>query len=273
MKDELKKVGWSAAGATGTPGVPAVVDQATWQAELDALRVQEKAHTREGDAIAAARRRLPMVAVDPAIPLIGEHGPVTLLEVFEGRAADRLLSHMVRWPARRRPVRGLHVLQRAGPRAVLPAFPRRHLRHVLPGPLQPLFVGSYLVVWALAGVVVYAVYQPHGTLAAGAVAIAAGAYEFTPLKQHCRRRCRDNTGSGLGFGLCCAGSSMGLMAMLVALGAMSITWRTVITVLACAQKLLPPRATIDVPLALAIIGLGIWIVIAPASVPGLMPPI
>ena len=45
-------------------GVPAVVDRSTFQAELDALRVREKAHTREGDAIAAARRRLPMVEVD-----------------------------------------------------------------------------------------------------------------------------------------------------------------------------------------------------------------
>ena len=39
-------------------------DRATFQAELDRLRVREKAHTREGDAIAAARRRLPMVEVD-----------------------------------------------------------------------------------------------------------------------------------------------------------------------------------------------------------------
>jgi predicted metal-binding membrane protein len=134
------------------------------------------------------------------------------------------------------------------------------------------FVGSYLAVWALAGVVVFAVDRPHGTLAAGVVAVAAGVYEFTPLKEHFRRRCRDSAGSGFGFGLYCAGSSIGLMAMLVALGVMSITWMTVITVLACGQKLLPPKAAIDVPLALAIIGLGTWIVIAPASVPGLMPP-
>jgi len=70
-------------GATDTPGVPVVVDRATWQAELDALLVRDKAHTREGDAIAAARRRLPMVEVDSTISLIGRHGPVTLLEVFE----------------------------------------------------------------------------------------------------------------------------------------------------------------------------------------------
>jgi Bacterial protein of unknown function (DUF899) len=62
-----------------------VVDRATWQAELDALRIREKAHTREGDAIAAARRRLPIVEVDPAITLIGPHGPITLMDAFEGR--------------------------------------------------------------------------------------------------------------------------------------------------------------------------------------------
>src|SRR6184192_3601430 len=67
------------------PPAPAVVDRGTFQAELDALRVREKAHTREGDAIAAARRRLPMVAVDANLALIGPHGPLTLLEAFEGR--------------------------------------------------------------------------------------------------------------------------------------------------------------------------------------------
>jgi predicted dithiol-disulfide oxidoreductase (DUF899 family) len=64
---------------------PKIVDRSIFQAELDALRVREKAHMREGAAIAAARRRLPMVAVDGATPLIGERGAVTLLDVFEGR--------------------------------------------------------------------------------------------------------------------------------------------------------------------------------------------
>jgi predicted dithiol-disulfide oxidoreductase (DUF899 family) len=71
-----------------------VVDRATFQAELDRLRVREKAHTREGDAIAAARRRLPMVEVDPAIQLVGPHGPVTLLEVFEARSLLIAYYHM-----------------------------------------------------------------------------------------------------------------------------------------------------------------------------------
>ena len=136
----------------------------------------------------------------------------------------------------------------------------------------PLFVGSYLAVWALAGVAVYALYRPHGSLAAGAVVIAAGVYEFTPLKRHFRRRCRENVRSGLEFGLCCVGSSIGLMLMLVALGVMSVTWMAVIAVVVLAQKLLPAKAAIDVPLALAIVGLGVWIVLAPSSVPGLTPP-
>jgi predicted metal-binding membrane protein len=134
------------------------------------------------------------------------------------------------------------------------------------------FAGSYLAIWALAGVVAYALDRPHGSLAAGAVVIAAGAYELTPVKRHFRRRCREAAGSGLGFGLCCVGSSIGLMAMLVALNVMSLFWMSVVAVLACAQKLLPAKAAIDVPLALALIGLGFVIVIAPSLIPGLTPP-
>src|SRR5438477_6075784 len=80
----------------------------------------------------------------------------------------------------------------------------------------PLFVGSYLAVWALVGVAVYGLYRPHGTLVAGAVAIAAGIYELTPVKQQFRRRCRESMRSGFEFGRCCVGSSIGLMLMMVA---------------------------------------------------------
>jgi predicted metal-binding membrane protein len=136
----------------------------------------------------------------------------------------------------------------------------------------PLFVGSYLGVWALAGVLVFVVDRPHGTLVAGVVTIAAGIYEFTPLKQRYRQRCREATSSGLGFGLCCIGSSAGLMAVLVALGVMSIPWMVAIAVIILAQKLLPPIAALDVLLAVAITGLGVWMVVSPAAVPGLAPP-
>jgi predicted metal-binding membrane protein len=136
----------------------------------------------------------------------------------------------------------------------------------------PLFVGSYLAVWTLVGVAVYALYRPHGSFAAGALVIAAGVYELTPLKQHFRERCRESVGSGFEFGLCCVGSSIGLMLVLVALSVMSLTWMSVVAVLVLAQKLLPAKAAIDVPVALTIVGLGILIVIAPSSVPGLTSP-
>ena len=62
---------------------PPVVDQQTWRKELDELRRREKAATRELDAIAAQRRRLPMVEMAD-YTLIGEDGPVRLVDVFKG---------------------------------------------------------------------------------------------------------------------------------------------------------------------------------------------
>ncbi|WP_219461767.1 DUF899 family protein [Nonomuraea rhizosphaerae] len=78
----------------GDAAKPEVVDRAAFQAELDRLRPREKAHTREGDAIAAARRRLPMVAVDPRTPLIGAGGAVPLIELFAGRSQLIAYYHM-----------------------------------------------------------------------------------------------------------------------------------------------------------------------------------
>jgi predicted dithiol-disulfide oxidoreductase (DUF899 family) len=76
-------------------GTPKVVDRAAFQDELDALRVREKAHTREGDGIAAARRRLPMVEVDASTRLIGVDGPVSLRDAFDGRT--QLIAYYFMW--------------------------------------------------------------------------------------------------------------------------------------------------------------------------------
>jgi predicted dithiol-disulfide oxidoreductase (DUF899 family) len=83
-------------------GRAAAVDRATFQAELDKLRAREKAHTRDGDAIAAARRRLPMVEVDPGLELIGPNGPLTLLDAFEGRS-QLIAYYFMWWPGRPAP--------------------------------------------------------------------------------------------------------------------------------------------------------------------------
>jgi predicted dithiol-disulfide oxidoreductase (DUF899 family) len=74
---------------------PEIVDRAAWQAGLDELLVREKAHTREGDAIAAARRRLPMVEVDAQASVVGAQGSLPLLDVFEGRT--QLLTYFHMW--------------------------------------------------------------------------------------------------------------------------------------------------------------------------------
>jgi predicted dithiol-disulfide oxidoreductase (DUF899 family) len=95
MTDDATNLGRPPAGATNAPSLPAAVDRATFQAELDRLRAREKAHTREGDLIAAARRRLPRVEVDANLALTGPKGPLTLLEAFEGRR--QLIAYYFMW--------------------------------------------------------------------------------------------------------------------------------------------------------------------------------
>src|SRR5262249_53065692 len=80
--------------SNGLPGNPPVVDLATWQAAREELLVREKAHTREGDAIAAARRRLPMVEFDPTVEVTGPDGPVPFLDLFQGRDELVVYKHM-----------------------------------------------------------------------------------------------------------------------------------------------------------------------------------
>jgi predicted dithiol-disulfide oxidoreductase (DUF899 family) len=80
--------------ASTRPGRPPVVDLATWQAARDELLVREKAHTREGDAIAAARRRLPMVEFDGTAEVVGRDGAVPFLDLFEGRDELVIYHHM-----------------------------------------------------------------------------------------------------------------------------------------------------------------------------------
>jgi predicted dithiol-disulfide oxidoreductase (DUF899 family) len=74
---------------------PPIVDMATWQAARDELLAREKAHTREGDAIAAARRRLPMVEFDGTVEVVGPDGPVPFLDLFQGR--DELIVYKHMW--------------------------------------------------------------------------------------------------------------------------------------------------------------------------------
>ncbi|MEQ7127708.1 DUF899 family protein [Actinopolymorpha sp. B11F2] len=101
MTDETNS-GGPMPGPGNAQSLPTAVDRATFQAELDRQRVREKAHTREGDAIAAARRRLPMVEVDAKLELIGPDGPLTLLDAFDGRR-QLIAYYFMWWPGRPAP--------------------------------------------------------------------------------------------------------------------------------------------------------------------------
>jgi predicted dithiol-disulfide oxidoreductase (DUF899 family) len=95
VNDESSDLDGTSTKATIASGLPAAVDRATFQVELEKLRIREKAHTREGDVIAADRRRLPMVEMDPTLLLTGPRGPVTLLDAFEGRR--QLIAYYFMW--------------------------------------------------------------------------------------------------------------------------------------------------------------------------------
>ena len=110
------------------PEVPPVVDRAAFEAEIAALRVREKAHTREADAIAADRRRLPMVEVDAGLELLGPSGPLTLLDAFEGRR--QLVAYYFMWNPGRpadQQCEGCTFYTSQLDRARLPALARHHV--------------------------------------------------------------------------------------------------------------------------------------------------
>jgi predicted metal-binding membrane protein len=154
-----------------------------------------------------------------------------------------------------------------------------------------LFAAGYLVVWSGYGLLAYGLFRlvtsfdlgwlgwsRGGPYAAGAVVIAAGVYELTPFKRLSLGRCRsaplggDAFGSGLAHGLDCVGCSGALMAVLFALGAMSLFWMAVVGVAIFAEKVLPLGERLAPAFAVALVALGIWVAVSPATVPGLTEP-
>lgn len=74
--------------------LPPIIARDEWERARAELLVREKAHTRAGDALAAARRRLPMTQMEPVM-VMGPDGPVHLHEVFEGRRMLNLAARDV----------------------------------------------------------------------------------------------------------------------------------------------------------------------------------
>jgi len=154
-----------------------------------------------------------------------------------------------------------------------------------------LFAAGYLAVWTGYGLLAYGVFRlvtsldlgwlawdGGGPYAAGAVVVAAGLYELTPSKRLSLRRCRsaphggDAFRSGLVHGVDCVGCSGALMAVLFVLGAMSLFWMAVVAAAIFAQKVLPRGPRLAPTFAVALVALGLWVAVSPASVPGLTEP-
>jgi len=162
------------------------------------------------------------------------------------------------------------------------------------------FVAGYLIAWAAAGLVGYALFRlgkaatgdafawdNGGPYLAGGIVVAAAAYQLTPLKDTCLRHCRSplmflmsnwrpGRFGGLRMGVVhggwCVGCCWALMAALFAFGVMSLGWMALIAALIAVEKLLPWKALASGGIAALLLVLGVGVALAPSSVPGLTVP-
>jgi predicted metal-binding membrane protein len=163
-----------------------------------------------------------------------------------------------------------------------------------------LFVGGYLVSWATFGLLGWGLYQAAqglsidalswdrgGPYLAGGVILLAAAYELTPLKHACLRKCRspmafllggwrDGSGGALRLGVehgaWCVGCCWALMAALFALGVMSIPWMAFVAALIAAEKLVPWARSTSLCISALLAVIGVSVALAPDRVPGLVLP-
>ena len=168
------------------------------------------------------------------------------------------------------------------------------------GPGPHAFAAGYLVVWGLAGMAAYTVadagralcgsalaWDGAGRWVAGGTLLVAAAYELTPLKDACLRRCRSPVGflmsswrpgllgathMGARHGAWCIGCCWALMASLFALGVMSLTWMAVVAALVLVEKTVPWRRAATWATALVLLVLGVVLIAAPGRLPGMVVP-
>jgi predicted metal-binding membrane protein len=165
---------------------------------------------------------------------------------------------------------------------------------------QWTFIAGYLIAWTAAGLVAYGLvvavrslsipafsWHRGGRYLASGVLFAAAAYQLTPAKDACLRRCRGTLGflmeqwregpwgalrMGVVHGAWCVGCCWGLMAALFALGLMSLTWMIVVAALIAIEKLLPSKALANRLVAITLVALGLGVAITPDNVPALTIP-
>ncbi len=158
--------------------------------------------------------------------------------------------------------------------------------------LPTLFAAGYLAAWTAYGLAAYGFFRlvtsfdtgwlawdRGGPYAAGAVIAAAGVYELTPFKRRSLHRCRaprperpSALRAGFVNGLDCIGSSAALMAVLFALGVMSLFWMAVVAAVIFAEKVLPNGVRLSRFVAVGLVALGIWVAASPSAIPGFTEP-
>ena len=176
---------------------------------------------------------------------------------------------------------------------------RSRRRHPLSGDAV-LFMSGYLAVWTAYGLVAYVVYRVvrsldpaflawdrGGPYVVGALVAGAGLYQLSPLKAVCLKHCRGPLHFLLGgwrkgrlgavrmgaeHGAYCVGCCWGLMLVLFALGVMSLSWMAVVAAIIFVEKVAPFGLRFRHAVAAGLVGLGIWVAVAPASVPGVTTP-
>jgi predicted metal-binding membrane protein len=180
------------------------------------------------------------------------------------------------------------MLPSAAPAAQLVARAAREL------PTTVLFAIGYLAVWTAFGLAAYGLFrlvtsfdlgwlawERDGPYVAGAVIVAAGIYELTPLKELMLRRCSrpDDDGggraalwAGLTNGLYCVGCCLGLMGVLFAVGVMSLFWMIVVAAVIFVEKVLAQGLRLSRVVGIALVALGLWVAFSPSSVPMLTEP-
>lgn len=165
---------------------------------------------------------------------------------------------------------------------------------------MPYFVAGYAVAWVAYGLVAFLLdlvvrvvspdaisWNRAGPLLAGAVLIGAGFYQVSSLKHACLKGCRSplsffarywrggNFGAvamGTRHGFVCVGCCWALMAVMFAVGAMSVTWMVLLTLFMFAEKVLPKGHRLAIPIAVFLWGMGLWIALSPETAPLLKDP-
>ena len=162
------------------------------------------------------------------------------------------------------------------------------------------FTAAYLVVWGSVGVLSYGLYEAGrawfgaalswdagGRWFAGAILLLAALYELTPFKDACLRRCRTPLGfllstwrdgyrgaaqMGARHAGWCVGCCWALMAALFALGVMSLVWMAFVAAIIALEKTFPSQRAVLVATTATLLVVGVIVLVAPHSLPGLVVP-